>query len=467
MAMLSAVEFALCVLSMFGRVLDENRMAVHVLLEAIKSYNPLTGQFGKRAVKQAGYGGRSSLRAIAAYLGKDYKMNELRTEEGAQAILHTILDPVLGSLTRQELAKIRKDVDEGIRLASSAPVEEVRAKVAEFILEAWKNGRREHWVDVWNRGMEAQAGETMDPGSQAENEDSDRSTSFHIVDSGTEPSWKFAVIPVMSTLERRARVPRSSRSSFPSPVDVCLGRSSSSSRSSDEWYKDTNPVWHPHGWKAFYPTVTSDGKPTSPVDFKFPPPGMLSATTVTATPTVDPEQGLETSIKLKQWEDEWEKQQLGAWKAAIQKDDALWFIVECIRDEKILHPHGWKKFDATTRSAHKRMAFRFPGPRLSPTSTATCPVDSDSDSKRCLGIDNADKYKKWEDSWEVGQLGKWSSGLKTRATKEGRLWNRLAMAWKSERVDLWAGMVEQHEEAVETIGSTSVGMRIGRLFGLA
>ncbi|EUC55395.1 hypothetical protein RSOL_113810, partial [Rhizoctonia solani AG-3 Rhs1AP] len=84
MAELSAVQFALCVLSMFGRVMDENRMALQVLLEAIMSYNPITGKFGKRAVKQAGYGGRSSLRAMAVFFGKDYGMKELRTEEASR-----------------------------------------------------------------------------------------------------------------------------------------------------------------------------------------------------------------------------------------------------------------------------------------------------------------------------------------------------------------------------------------------
>ncbi|CAE6514690.1 unnamed protein product [Rhizoctonia solani] len=169
MANLTTVEFALCVLAMFGRVLDENRMAVHVLLEAIKSYvsrnhprlvflltphslsEPFDGPF-RQAGGQAGWIRWTQLSASDCCIPwQRLPMKEIKTEEGAQAILHTILDPVLGSLTWQELAKMRKDVDEGIRLASSAPLEEVRARVAGFIVDAWKDGRREHWTGVWNK----------------------------------------------------------------------------------------------------------------------------------------------------------------------------------------------------------------------------------------------------------------------------------------------------------------------------
>ncbi|KAJ1302196.1 hypothetical protein OPQ81_001022 [Rhizoctonia solani] len=152
---------------MFGQVIDENRMAVHVLLEAIKSYNLLTKQFGQRAVKQAGYGGRSSLRELAAYLGKDYKMKELRTDEGAQAVLHTILDPVIGSLSRQELYKLKKEMDEMIRLVSSAPTEEVRARITGFTVQAWEDGWREHWMAAWKKSMVEYATKSTDA-SQAE-----------------------------------------------------------------------------------------------------------------------------------------------------------------------------------------------------------------------------------------------------------------------------------------------------------
>ncbi|KDN48360.1 hypothetical protein RSAG8_02952, partial [Rhizoctonia solani AG-8 WAC10335] len=224
-------------------------------------------------------------------------------------------------------------------------------------------------------------------------------------------------------------------------------------------------IWHPHGWKMFYPATASNRKKASPAGFEFPPAGTISTTATTVTPTmtspVDPEQALEMSAKLKRWEDEWETQQLGTWKAAIQKDNALWFIVEYTRDKKILHPHGWKKLDATARSAHKKTGFKFPAPG---SSTVTIAVESE----RRLDTDIECEYRKWEDSWETAQLGRWSAGLKMSAKKdEGGLWNRLAMAWKSEKVDLWAGMVGEGVDGAETTGSTTLAGKVGRLFGLA
>ncbi|KAG8751063.1 hypothetical protein FRC11_009766, partial [Ceratobasidium sp. 423] len=349
MAILSAVEFALCVLSMFGRVIDENRMAVQVLLEAIKSYNPLTHQFGKRAVKQVGYGGRSSLRALAAFFGKDYNMKELRTDGGAQAVLHTILDPVLGSLSHEELVELRKDMDKAMRLASSTPMDEVRAAVVGFVLQAWKDGRREYWMAAWKAmgSQETQPGQVMDASN-----DSGQSGSTVVEAPITESTCNFAVVPMMSGLKRRRRVPTSRRStstSFPSPVDVCLGRSSSSP---NQWRKDYTPIWPAHGRIGLYSNPASDGEKALLVDFKFPP-GMLlstkSNTSSTTTSSMDSEQTLDMSAKLRQWEDEWEVEQLGTWKAAIDQDKALWFIVECIRDKEMWHRHGWKKFDRTAR----------------------------------------------------------------------------------------------------------------------
>ncbi|EUC55403.1 hypothetical protein RSOL_114590 [Rhizoctonia solani AG-3 Rhs1AP] len=447
MAKLSAVEFALCVLSMFGRVMDENRMALQVLLEAIKSYNPTTGKFGKRAVKLAGYGGRSSLRAMA----------------GAQAVLHTILDPVIGCLSVHELVKLRGDMDEAMRLASSLPMEEVRARVAEFAQKARENGGRERWMGLWEKAMEAQAIEAAHQPSSISEE------AF-----GTEDR-KFAVVPIMSTLKRRAHVPRNCRpTGFPSPVDVCLGRgstlSSSSSSvlpspSSGEWYRDTARVWHPHGWKMFYPATAANRKRASPAGFKFPPPGMTSTTTSTPTPTpnpVDSKHALEMSAKLKQWQDDWEIEQLGSWKAAMDKDAALGFIVDCTRDEKIWHAHGWKKFCPTTQCAHKQTSFQFPAPGSSHVSTLAAGVESG----RPLEKDMESKYKIWEDSWETEQLGRWTARLAMPA-KEGGMWNQLAMAWKSEKVDVLAGMMEEGLKEAETITCTTLAARVGRLFGLA
>ncbi|KAJ1302202.1 hypothetical protein OPQ81_001027 [Rhizoctonia solani] len=470
MPTLSAVEFALCVLSMFGQVIDENRMAVHVLLEAIKSYNLLTKQFGQRAVKQAGYGGRSSLRALAAYLGKDYKMKELRTDEGAQAVLHTILDPVIGSLSRQELCKLRKDVDQAIRLVSSVPVEEVRARMAGFTVQAWEDGRREHWMAVWKKGMDAQVRGSIDA-SQAEDLDTEHDSQSISTLTAVELPCELAIVPVMSTLKRRSRVLINRRStSFPSPVDVCLGRRSLST--SEEWYMDKTPVWHPHGSKAFYSTTASNCEKSSLMDFKFPPAGMISSTgsdSTSAATLVDPERALEMSAKLKQWEDEWEKEQLGIWRAAINMDNALWLIMECTRDMKIWHPHGWKKFDGSARSAYKNTGFRFPAPGsivLPPLPTVTGAVDSDLE--RSPNVDA--KYREWEDSWEAEQLAKWSAGLNIRVKREeGGLWSRLAMSWKSERVDLWAGMIEEADymKDMDATTPTTLATKLGRLFGLA
>ncbi|KEP45714.1 hypothetical protein V565_247480 [Rhizoctonia solani 123E] len=447
MAKLSAVEFALCVLSMFGCVMDENRMALQVLLKAIKSYNPTTGKFGKRAVKQAGYGGRSSLRAMA----------------GAQAVLHTILDPVIGCLSVHELVKLREDMDAAMQLASSLPMEEVRVRVAEFAQKARENGGRERWMRVWEKAIEAQAIEaTHQPSSVSEEV------------SGTE-DWKFAVVPIMSTLKRRAHAPRNCRpAAFPSPVDVCLGRgstlSSSSSSvlpspSSGEWYRDTARVWHPHGWKMFYPATAANRKRASPAGFKFPPPGMISATTSTPAVTpnpVDSKHALEMSAKLKQWQDDWETEQLGSWKAAIDKDAALEFIVDRTRDEKIWHAHGWKKFCPTTRRARKETSFQFPAPESSWNSATTSGVDSERPQDK----DMKSAYKMWEDMWEAEQLGRWTARL-TMPAKEGGMWNRLAMAWKSEEVDAFAGMVEGSVDGVEWTMRTTLAARVGRLFGLA
>ncbi|CAE6512994.1 unnamed protein product [Rhizoctonia solani] len=467
MAKLSAVEFALCVLSMFGRVIDENRMAVQVLLEAIKSYNPLTHQFGKRAVKQAGYGGRSSLRALAAFFGKDYNMKELRTDEGGQAVLHTILDPVLGSLTRSELVKLREDVDEAIKLASSAPMNEVRARVIGFVRKAWEDGRREHWMAAW-KAMKAQGTRPVQVGSNNHNQPTSILVEVPTIDSVGD----FAVVPVISALKRRRRVPINRPSaSFPSPVDVCLGRSSLSSNQPNE---DYTPLWPAHGRIVLYPNPASSEEKALLLDFKFPPAGILPSTapdtSSTAISSMDTEQTLEMSAKLRRWEDEWEKEQLGSWKAAIEQDEALWFIVECTRDKRIWHPHGWKKLDPTARSAHKKTTFKFPAPCsvVSPsTATATRPASSE----RPLETDA--QYKKWEDNWETEQLGKWSAGLKMQMRKEeGGLWSRLAMAWKSERVDLWAGIAEEELEGVnmdsmDWTTSTTLATKLGRLFGLA
>ncbi|KAL5637800.1 hypothetical protein ACGC1H_002163 [Rhizoctonia solani] len=394
MAKLSAVEFALCVLSMFGRVMDENRMALHVLLEAIMSHNPITGQFGKRAVKQAGYGGRSSLRAMGGFLGKDYGMKELRTEEATQAVLHTILDPVIGCLTREELMKLRRDMDDAMRLASSLPMEEVRVRVAEFAQQARENGGRERWMGVWEKAMEAQATETA------------HQSPLISVEVPETESWKFAVVPVMSTLRRRAHVARNCRpTAFPSPVDVCLGRSSSSSSTSlslDEWYRDNTRIWHPHGWKMLHSATAANRKKASPAGFKFPPAGMISATTTTPTATpcpVDSKQAQEMSAKLKQWQDDWETEQLRSWKAVVHKG-----------------------------------------------------------SKRPLDNNNQRKDRRWKDSLETEQLGRWTAGLDLPGTEEGGVWSRLAMAWKSK--------VDANADKVETTDLTTLPARVGRLFGV-
>ncbi|CUA74011.1 hypothetical protein RSOLAG22IIIB_05357 [Rhizoctonia solani] len=475
---LSAVEFALCVLSMFGRVLDENRMAVQVLLEAIKSYNTTTRQFGKRAVKEAGYGGRSSLRAMAKFLGQDYNMKELRTDEaslspsspgdtetdrqGAQAVLHTILDPVIGCLTRQELVNMCRDMDEAMRLASSVPMEEVRTRVAEFGKQARENGCCERWVEVWEKGIQSRAMNVGQP------------LSIGVEATEAELACKFAMVPVMSTIKRRAHVARNCRPRrFPSATDVCLGlnwptSSSSSSSSTSSSGSDDTRIWHAHGWKMFHPATAANRKRTDAMGFKFPPPGMISSTesTPATTPTpsgVDSEPALDMSEQLKQWQDDWETEQFGAWKAAIGKDNALWFIAGT-RNKKMWHKHGWKKFDATARSAHKKTSFRFPASGSPCTSSTT----SDADSVRSLDADAECKHRKWEDSWEAEQVGKWTAGLKVPVKREeAGVWKRLAMAWKSEKVDIWAGMEWEEADEVETTGSTSLAAKVGRLFGFA
>ncbi|CUA74480.1 hypothetical protein RSOLAG22IIIB_11235 [Rhizoctonia solani] len=475
---LSAVEFALCVLSMFGRVLDENRMAVQVLLEAIKSYNMTTKQFGKRAVKQAGYGGRGSLRAMAKFLGHDYNMRELRTDEaslspsspddtdtseqGAQAVLHTILDPVIGCLTRQEIVNMRRDMDEAMRLASSVPMEEVRTRVADFGKQARENGCCERWIEVWEKGIQSRA------------MDVDQPVPIGVEVTKAELACKFAVVPVMSTLRRRAHVARNCRPRrFPSATDVCLGlnwptSSSSSSSSTSSSGSDDTRIWHAHGWKMFHPATAANRKRTDAMGFKFPPPGMISATesTPATTPTpsdVDSEPAQDMSEQLKQWQDDWETEQFGAWKAAIGKDNAMW-VIAGTRNKKMWHKHGWKKLDPTARSAHKKTSFRFPAPG----SPCTSNTASDADSVRYLDADAECKYRKWEDSWEAEQVGKWTAGLKMPAKREeAGVWKRLAMAWKSEKVNMWAGMEWEGADEVETTGSTSLAVRVGRLFGFA
>ncbi|CAE6443867.1 unnamed protein product [Rhizoctonia solani] len=469
---LSAVEFALCVLSMFARVIDENRIAVQVLLEAINSYNPSTRTFAKRAAKQVGYGARSSLRALAAYLGKDYNMKELRTEDGAQAILHTILDPVIGSLSGKELARAKKDIAEAMRATWCVPEAEVRAAVGEFTAQAWEDGRREYWMGVWkkaNRSVDAasQDGRAEDGSGEG---DQLQATAVGVEVTKDELPSEFAVVPMMSTLRRRARVARMSRpGSFPSAMDVCLGLGS---LPSDHWCMDKDPVWHAHGWKLFYPSEFSSlyREERPPVDFRFPPVGILTSTWDATTPAksdpMDSQEIVEMTRKLRQWEDEWEKQQLDIWMAAIDKSDALCYMAEWTENKELWHEYGRKKYDRTGRSGHKERGYRFPldgsgcsTPGLS--SGATSPVES-TDS-----LETDAQYRKWEEKWEAEQVGKWAAGLKGRVERgEGRLWKRLATGWKLE------GVEEEDVEGVDTEGpsvmtSRSLTTRIGRLLGLA
>ncbi|CAE6399922.1 unnamed protein product [Rhizoctonia solani] len=473
MARFSAVEFAICILSMFGRIMDENRIAVQVLLEAIKSYNPSTRTFGKEAAKQVGYGGRSSLRAFAKYLGKEYNMKELRTEDGAQAILHTILDPVVGSLSAKELARLKKGVPEAIRQIWCVPEEEVRSAVREFSVQVWEEGSQEYWLGVWEKangrtGAGDQGGQMGDITNGE-----DLPTTEHMKASNNKLASDFAVVPMMSPLKRRARVARNSRSGpFPSPVDVCLGFGS---LGPNHWCMEEDPIWHPHGWKLFYPTEFANlhREETAPTDFRFPTSGMLSS--ITDAPKsleskqVDAEQTVDMTTKLRQWEDEWEKQELEAWKAAIHRDNALCYITESLKNGYIEHAHGWKKFDKTARSAHKETGYRFPltgsgcsTPALS--SGATSPLDS-TDT-----LETESQYKKWEDNWEAEQLGKWADGLKSRAKEDVGLWKRLVGVWKSDNSERWMGIDEVDEadmERSQTVAATTLATKVGRLFGLA
>ncbi|CCO37805.1 hypothetical protein BN14_11965 [Rhizoctonia solani AG-1 IB] len=444
MARFSAIEFALCVLSMFGRVIDENRIAVQVLLEAIKSYNPSTRTFGKQAAKQVGYGARSSLRAFAMYLGKTYNMKQLRTEDGAQAILHTILDPVIGSLTAKELARLKKGVPEAARQTWCVGEGEVRTAVCEFLVKAWREGRREYWLGVWQKGNEGIGASGQGDRAEDVSNGGDQPTVEDQEVPGSELPSDYAVVPMMATLKRRARVARISRcGSFPSAVDVCLGLGS---LGSNHWCMDKDAIWHPHGWKLFYPAEFSSlyREETAPTDFRFPPPGMLSSTTeATKSPKsghADAEQTMDMTRKLRQWEDEWEKRELGAWKAATYRDSALWYIAEHLDNSRMQHAHGWKKFDKTARSAHKETGYRFPlggsgcwTPELS--SGATSAVDSIDT------LETEGRYKKWEEKWEAEQLGKWADGLKSRARgNEVGLWKRLVGLWKSGGGEWWTGI---------------------------
>ncbi|KAL5637802.1 hypothetical protein ACGC1H_002165 [Rhizoctonia solani] len=144
-------------------------------------------------------------------------------------------------------------------------------------------------------------------------------------------------------------------------------------------------------------------------------------------------------------------------------DNALWFIVGSTMDKKLWPSHGWKKFDPTARSAHKQTSFRFPAPVSSRASIVTSGVDSE----RLLDKDMESTYNMWGDSWETKQRGRWTAGLKMPAKEEGGAWSRLAMAWKSEKVDVWVGMVA---EGVDVVGMTTCATLVARgvrLFGLA
>ncbi|CEL60358.1 hypothetical protein RSOLAG1IB_09576 [Rhizoctonia solani AG-1 IB] len=243
---------------------------------------------------------------------------------------------------------------------------------------------------------------------------------------------------------------------------------------------EKDAIWHPHGWKLLYPAEFSSlyREETAPTDFRFPPSGMLSSITdATKSPKsdhADAEQTMDMTTKLRQWEDEWEKRELGAWKAAIDRDSALWYIAEHLDNSRMQHAHGWKKFDKTARSAYKETGYRFP-PDRSECSTpdlgsgATSPVDS-TDTLETEG-----RYKKWEDKWEAEQLNNWTNGLKSRARgNEVGLWKRLVVLWKSGGGEWWTGIGEEaygaddvDMELAQMDAPKTMAMKVGRLVGLA
>ncbi|QRW20882.1 hypothetical protein RhiXN_05871 [Rhizoctonia solani] len=224
------LEIIFTFLTMFGPVTEESIAATGVLFDAILGYSEATGKFDKATVKMVP-GVSKELCALARLYGIRCEPRILDTPPGARAILREILGSIIEEHSPADLEEVRKDADETIANIMCGSLERVDMIVTAWAAAAREDGRYQARVFAWTGkpidGYQQCHGTglpivTMDEAELAYGAiASDKAEEFNNNDSNVE----LVTVQALFAMDILPKQEASFTTMFPTPLDVCLGRS--------------------------------------------------------------------------------------------------------------------------------------------------------------------------------------------------------------------------------------------------
>ncbi|KAF8714688.1 hypothetical protein RHS03_00151, partial [Rhizoctonia solani] len=246
------LEIIFTFLTMFGPVTEESIAATGVLFDAILGYSEATGKFDKATVKMVP-GVSKELCALARLYGIRCEPRILDTPPGARAILREILGSIIEEHSPADLEEVRKDADETIANIMCGSLERVDMIVTAWAAAAREDGRYQARVFAWTGkpidGYQQFHGTrlpivTMDEAKLAYGaSDSDKTEEFNNSDRDVEVSEisdegslcleiatyntvvQLVTVQALFAMDILPKQEASFTTMFPTPLDVCLGRS--------------------------------------------------------------------------------------------------------------------------------------------------------------------------------------------------------------------------------------------------
>ncbi|CAE6404163.1 unnamed protein product [Rhizoctonia solani] len=340
-----ALEIMFTFLTMFGPVAEESVEATRVLFGAVIGYSEATGKFDKETVKKVSTVAEQ-LCAFARLYGVRCEPKMLDTPPGARAILREIIGPIIEGHSPDELKQMSNNVTEVDAVLTFAPLEEVRLLASVWAKAARQEGRYQMRASTWT----GKPVDTFD--EDGFKSDQSSSTAMAGPDSGiTDECWSFEGGSSEDALESSTYLEIATSTTivqlvtvqalfsmdllpsqeapfttfFPSPLDVCLGRTLASTATlfsgnhADFVEADNDEVEC-----VSVADEMDDAKELMDASveenyhrllgFQFPtlPPTPALDTSRGSTPTTSP-----TSPTFEQWITTWHDEEMSTWKAVL------------------------------------------------------------------------------------------------------------------------------------------------------